>query len=345
MKTVLVLVVIGLFGVACSGGLTESEVVSLIQEHSVEGLVGPQGPVGIQGTQGVQGPQGVQGGQGIRGDVGVQGKVGPMGNQGPLGAKGERGERGVVGPKGDTGTVGPPGSGLEISLAEFVRQDLDVNKVQESLDITSYGVVHVQAVLKVESGVMSGKKGTGFVFHIEDGWAYVLTAAHIVDDDPIEFRIFRGANRKYEAEMVYRSDSRSIDITSLKFKCDDCKALDISNKTLLSHACSNDSCYKVLPGQDVVSVSWGDLDKGVEIMSGATAENCCFDELPAKVYHDTYLIKGDSGSPLLNLDGYVVGINFGVDDAGRSHALYLVDEDANRLVHNTLRRAREDRRR
>ena len=345
MKTVLVLVVIGLFGVACSGGLTEPDVVSLIQEHSVEGLVGPQGPAGVQGTQGVQGPQGVQGERGVVGPKGVQGDTGHQGEQGKQGSRGSQGVSGQRGPKGEQGRVGPPGMGLEISLAEFVRQDLDVSKVQENLDITSDGMVHVQAILKIENGVMSGNKGTGFIFHIEGGWAYVLTAAHIVDDDPIEFRVFRDANRKYPAEMVYRSDSRSIDIASLKFECSDCKALAISNKTLLSHACSDDSCYKILPGQDVVSVSWGDLDKGVEIVSGTTAENCCFSDLPAKVYHDTYLIKGDSGSPLLNPDGYVVGINFGVDDAGRSHALYLVDEDANRLVHNTLRRAREDRRR
>ena len=205
-------------------------------------------------------------------------------------------------------------------------------------------MVHIQTITEIDDGQARGFKGTGFIFHIEGNSAYILTASHLVGDDPIEHSVFRDKNRRYKAEVVYKSESRSIDIASLKIECSDCKALAMSNKTLLSGACSNDSCYKILPGHKLVSITYGDLDRGVEVTSGATVENCCFSDLPEQVYHDTYLIKGDSGSPLLNTDGYVVGLNFGVDDFGRSHALYLADEEANRLVYNTLRRAREDRR-
>ena len=53
-----------LFGLARSTGLTESEVVNLIQEHSTPG---PQGP---RGEPGPQGPRGEPG-------VGIQGHQGP----------------------------------------------------------------------------------------------------------------------------------------------------------------------------------------------------------------------------------------------------------------------------
>ena len=71
---------------ACSGsGLTESEVVDLINEHGVQG---PQGEPGPQGSEGSQGPAGPQGPKGDQGDTGPQG---PKGDQGAPGPRGETG--------------------------------------------------------------------------------------------------------------------------------------------------------------------------------------------------------------------------------------------------------------
>ena len=43
------------------GGLTESEVIEIVQKHSAVGPAGPQGEQGVQGLQGEQGPQGPPG--------------------------------------------------------------------------------------------------------------------------------------------------------------------------------------------------------------------------------------------------------------------------------------------
>lgn len=301
-------------------GLSESEVITLIQEHSVPGPTGPQGPQGEQGMQGTQGPQGQQGLRGVAG---------------PPGRQGDRGEQGLVGPKGDA---------LNISLADFVQQDIDPQAVQDALDITTEGVVHVKVVTSIQAGRASGYQGTGFIFHVENGWAYVLTAGHLVDDDPIEYLVYLDQDTQHSAELVYETNSYLVDLASLKFRCGDCKPLAISTKSLLSPACFNDSCYKITAGHDVVSITYGDLERGVEVIRGKTVENCCFEELPRQVHHDTYIIEGDSGSPLLRPDGYVIGMNIEFAGSGRADAMYLVDEEPNKLIHNTLRRAREDRR-
>ncbi len=351
-------------GVGCSSGLTEAEVTSLIREQvqviegpqgerGQSGEVGAQGPMGLPGEKGDVGPQGergLPGAVGQRGPQGIQGEQGTPGQTGPTGPRGQRGERGEAGPQGDrgpqgaVGPPGPPGKGLEISLAEFVKQDLDVNKVQAELDITSGGVVHVRALMSESGGTALYQVGTGFIFHIEGGWAYVLTASHVVDGKPLEFQVYRGTGGQHQtAELVYESNSSRIDVASLKFNCSGCKALAFSNETMRSRTSQYSDYFGIAPGQAVFSVTWGDLETGVEIFEGETLESTIF-SLPDEIYHDTYLIPGDSGSPLLNEDGYVVGINFGVQDDGRSAALYLVDEEANRLVHNTIRRAREDTR-
>ena len=365
--------VIGLVGVACaSDGLTEPEVISLIQEHGVPGPQGEVGPKGPQGEQGPIGPQGLQGIQGPQGESGAKGEIGPRGPvgergpagstgepgvagpQGPAGVKGPQGERGDAGPRGESGLqgvqgpsgpAGPPGRSLEISLAEFVRRDLDPSSIQAKLDLTTEGVVNIQTVTNVTDGVASGVKGTGFIFHVENGYAYALTNAHVAEDDAVEYRVFRDKSRGYKAELVYRSGSSRVDLASLKFECTDCEPLAISTKSLLRN-CNNPhvkECYYVHDDVDVVTISYGDLERGLQILTGKTLEELEYDG-PKDICHDTYLIKGDSGSPLLTKDGFVVAINYGVGDSGKACGMYLANEDANKLVQNTLRRAREDRR-
>lgn len=297
---------------------TDAEVREMVRAEvaKIEVPVGEQGEPGPQGEQGSIGP------------------VGPQGEQGP------RGEIGLTGSQGETGPAGPQGRGLEISLAEFVRQDLDPNKVQEQLEIAADGVVHVQALDHEYVHT-----GTGFIFHVEDGWAYVLTAAHILVEDALEYDVFRDADREYEAELVYQSDTYSVDIASLKFECDDCKALAISTESML-RACGIDraDCWYVNGGKEVISVTYNNLEDGIQIHRGETIDEIVLG-LSKDICHDTYLIEGDSGSPLLNPKGYVVGINLKVSDSGAACGLYLADDGSTSTLQNTLRRAREDRRR
>ncbi len=107
-----------IFVVACSSGLTESQVIELIQTHSTPGPAGEQGPPGPQGPQGdvgdtgMQGPQGEVGPKGAKGDPGPQGArggAGPQGDTGPQGKTGPKGAKGDTGPQGPRGDAGPPG--------------------------------------------------------------------------------------------------------------------------------------------------------------------------------------------------------------------------------------------
>ena len=97
---------------ACSTGLTESEVIELIQTHSTPGPVGEQGPPGPQGSKGDTGdigPRGDTGTQGPKGDTGDKGDTGPQGPRGEVGPQGPKGDAGETGPRGETGPQGPRG--------------------------------------------------------------------------------------------------------------------------------------------------------------------------------------------------------------------------------------------
>ena len=174
------------------------------------GIVGPMGPPGVQGPKGDVGPPGSQGERGIAGPMGPPGAQGPTGDVGPPGATGAQGVPGAKGPQGAQGPVGepgtqgppgPPGRGIEISLADFLKQDLDLDRIHEELEITTDGVAHVRAEFK--NGVGSG---TGFVFHVEGQLAYVLTARHVLHHDGHighGFSVCLTAERCLNAELVY----------------------------------------------------------------------------------------------------------------------------------------------
>lgn len=61
--------------IACSGGLTEAEVLSLIEESP--GPAGVEGPAGLQGEQGERGEKGEKGERGNDGADGVNGLSAP----------------------------------------------------------------------------------------------------------------------------------------------------------------------------------------------------------------------------------------------------------------------------
>ena len=88
---VLVLALLLAGTMACSGDLTEDDVMELIQKHSVSGPQGETGPEGPPGPVGQPGPQGPRGENGAPGAPGPAGPAGPAGPSGAPGAQGEPG--------------------------------------------------------------------------------------------------------------------------------------------------------------------------------------------------------------------------------------------------------------
>ena len=105
---------------ACSSGITESEVREIVRQSMESVQMGPQGEPGHTGPQGEPGPAGSQGepgpagSQGEPGPAGPKGEPGPRGPQGDSGPKGEQGEPGPRGPQGQRGEQGEPGPALMV---------------------------------------------------------------------------------------------------------------------------------------------------------------------------------------------------------------------------------------
>ena len=215
-------------------------------ERGEHGVQGPIGPPGATGAPGPQGPDGATGPQGPAGATGPQGPAGATGPQGSSGSAGPQGPEGPLGHQGPQGPAGPPGRGIEITLADYLKQDFDEDRINEELGIATDGVVHVRAEFK--NGVGGG---TGFVFHIEAEAAYALTARHVLYEDghiADGFEICLAADRCLDAELVYfpgrqndgyLSDRPGTDLASLRFPCSDCKPLSITPSQDVLEACQS----------------------------------------------------------------------------------------------------------
>ena len=321
--------------VACSSSLTEEDVRRIAQEYAIPGPLGPQGEKGEQGEQGIQGE---------KGDRGAQGRIGPQGSRGEQGEQGIQGPEGPEGPVGPQGPQGEKGDALNIDLAEAVEAGLSEDvELLPSLELAAEGVLYIDVGLPGGGGIT----GTAFIFHVEDDWAYALTAAHLLSPpDKVGVTVYRDENTSWQAQVV-RDEQGELDIGSVKFQCEDCKAIAISTESMVSSCDFTEypDCVQIAAGQELAMVSHRNLEHRIEVERGTTIDHFQYDgRFPKHLRHNIYAISGDSGAPILTLDGYVVGMHIHSYWDGGGGATYLVNNDENKLMQNILREAREDRR-
>ncbi len=144
--------------------------------------------------------------------------------------------------------------------------------------------------------------GTGFIIS-SDG--LILTNRHVVEETNIEYTVFTNDGKKYEAEVLARDPLQ--DLAVLK--------IEKSNLPVLKLADSD----KLQTGQTVVAIgnALGEFKNTVSVgvISGlyrtvtAYSESGRSETLQELIQTDAAINKGNSGGPLLNLKGEVIGIN------------------------------------
>jgi len=142
--------------------------------------------------------------------------------------------------------------------------------------------------------------GSGFIFE-SDG--YIITNHHVIDGaDQIIVRL--ADRREFEAELV-GSDPLS-DIALLKIEASDLPTLNLGNSDSLR------------PGEWVVAIgSPFNFDQSVTAgIVSAKGRSTNQQQYVPFIQTDVAINRGNSGGPLLNLDGEVVGINSWILSSG-----------------------------
>ncbi|MCL5411467.1 MAG: trypsin-like peptidase domain-containing protein [Patescibacteria group bacterium] len=180
------------------------------------------------------------------------------------------------------------------------------------VDKTSPSVVSVVAKTVTFQGQEQQGIGTGF---IADKNGIILTNSHVVSDQSVDYTVVTKDKKNYSVKKISRDTIN--DIAILKVDATDLPALNLSDSNEL----------KV--GQEVVAIGYalGKFDNTVTtgvvsgLGRGVTASDALggsSETLENVIQTDAALNPGNSGGPLLNLSGEVVGINVAVTQGAQN---------------------------
>jgi S1-C subfamily serine protease len=185
----------------------------------------------------------------------------------------------------------------EASIIEMVK---NAQKGVVSIAISQLSLSKDQGIVTSDSNI-----GTGFIV---DATGWIITNQHVVSSTTADYKVVTNDGKQYDVTEIARDDAN--DIAILKIDAKDLTVLPLGDSDSL------------MVGQDVVAIGTplgeysGSVTKG--IISGldrTVAASSSWYGGTSKTYEgvvqtDAAVNPGNSGGPLLNSQGEVIGVNF-----------------------------------
>lgn len=154
--------------------------------------------------------------------------------------------------------------------------------------------------------------GSGFIIS-EDG--LILTNRHVVEDQDATYTVFTSDEQSYKVENIYRD--RSNDIAILKITASNLKSIPMGDSSKLKLGQIAIAIGTPL-GEFTNTVTTGVISGlGRGITAGSPYEGYV-EELKDVIQTDAAISPGNSGGPLLNSRGEVIGINTAIASEGQN---------------------------
>ncbi len=178
-----------------------------------------------------------------------------------------------------------------------------VQNLQKTSSSSSWSSYFQQNQQDSSSELETASEGSGVVYKISDGYAYIITNNHVVADSD-ELQLITASGKKIQATIVGTDSSK--DLALLKAKTTDIKT-----------SASFGNAKKLQSGQQVLAIgSPLGSDYAISLTSGivsAPRRTLSAEETGSSattaIQTDAAINPGNSGGPLINLKGQVVGIN------------------------------------
>ena len=178
-----------------------------------------------------------------------------------------------------------------------------VQNLQKTPSSSSWSSYFQQNQQDSSSELETASEGSGVVYKISGGYAYIITNNHVVADSD-ELQLITASGKKIQATIVGTDSSK--DLALLKAKTTDIKT-----------SASFDNAKKLQSGQQVLAIgSPLGSDYATSLTSGivsAPRRTLSAEETGSSattaIQTDAAINPGNSGGPLINLKGQVVGIN------------------------------------
>ena len=189
-----------------------------------------------------------------------------------------------------------------------------INKSEKEVTVTDTGIA--DAVEKVYDStviveVYKNKKmygsGSGFIFEKDNDVYYVMTNNHVVTD-ATSVKIILTDGSSYETTKI--GSDQYLDVAVLSFKSDkDIKVAEIGSSESMR---IGDTVFTVGAPVDADTYSWtvtrGILSGKDRMVSVSTSNSSVADYIMRSLQTDATINSGNSGGPLCNANGQVIGI-------------------------------------
>jgi S1-C subfamily serine protease len=200
-----------------------------------------------------------------------------------------------------------PGTVINSDQKIVKEESLVIDVVnQTSSSVVSIGAKRQSSsILEPNSNDAQGI-GTGFIISAN---GLILTNKHVVSEDNVEYSVITNDDKEYKVEKVYRDPSN--DLAIIKINANGLKPLELGDSSTLQ------------VGQFVIAIgnALGEFSNTVTtgVVSGlgrgivaGDALGGSVEQLDNVIQTDAAINQGNSGGPLLNSAGQVVGINTAV---------------------------------
>lgn len=171
--------------------------------------------------------------------------------------------------------------------------------------------------------------GTGFIVS-EDG--LILTNKHVVSDTEAEYTVILNDERKFEAQVLARDPVK--DLAILKIKAKGLSTLPLGDSARLQI------------GQTVIAIgnALGKFSNTVSkgVISGLSRSVTAYgpqgqETLLGVIQTDAAINQGNSGGPLLNLKGEVIGVNTAMAGGAENIGFAIPINDAKKAIDQVKR--------
>ncbi len=170
--------------------------------------------------------------------------------------------------------------------------------------------------------------GTGFIV---DPKGLIITNKHVVSDLRAQYRVISANNQTYEVQNIYRDPSN--DLAILKIEGQDLPTVELGNSDNLrvgQFALAIGTALGEFPHTVTTGVVSG-LGRGIVAGSFFTGY---VEELDNVIQTDAAINSGNSGGPLLNSAGQVIGINVAVAQGAQNIGFAIPINIAKSMLDN-----------
>lgn len=210
----------------------------------------------------------------------------------------------------------------EVAVYKPISDDIDM---YDPFDMFDFSIPRYE-----KDGTEVKEVGQGTGFFVSEG-GMILTNKHVASDPKAEYKIITNNGKEYKAKLLAKDPVQDLAILKVD-SVDKFKPLVLGSSSSIRIGQTAIAIGNAL-GQFQNTVSVGVISgvgRTITASGGGTSET-----LEDTIQTDAAINQGNSGGPLLNLKGEVIGINTAVSSVGQGLGFAISIDKAKRAIEQT----------